>query len=93
MNPPFCPNLDLLDLGNWIFWTDGSDLLSLLMAGVGIGSHPQHIGRGRKARTEGLKLERSGQASQGHTGVVLRLASGQIEEALHLALFACCSIL
>ena len=29
---PFCPNLDLLDLGNWIFWTDGSDLLSLVMA-------------------------------------------------------------
>ena len=44
---PFCPNLDLLDLGNWIFWTDGSDLLSLLMAGVGSGSHPPHIERRR----------------------------------------------
>ena len=40
---------------------------------------------------EGLKLEQSSLSSQGHTGVVLRIASGQIEEALHHALFACCS--
>ena len=57
---PFCPSLDLLNLGNWIFWTDGSDLLSLLMAGAGSESHPQHIWEETKSR-EGLKLELSDQ--------------------------------
>ena len=80
---PFCPNLDLLDLGNWIFWTDGSDLLSLLTAGVGSGSHPQRW----KPRQVLASTGWSG-PSQGHAGVVLRIASGQIEEALHHALFA-----